>query len=271
VVGSKAYLKDLPKAEMHRLEVGDFTAGNCLDDIAAKIRRLQQCGGALKRQPHRSLKGRNMGRSFAQVAFTPLVKDQQQRHGSRRQYARIEEMGEPGNRLGPQESEFIRSRDGFYMASTSETGWPYIQYRGGPKGFLRIFDDQTLGFADLRGNRQYITVGNLQHDDRVALFLMDYAYQQRLKILGRATLHEGTTEAEELVRKLISPDERTVAERAVTIKIEAFDWNCPQHITPRYTEEELLTLLAPMRHRLETLEAENARLRKLAEPIERRN
>ena len=208
-----------------------------------------------------------MDRSFAQIAFTPLVKEQQELHGSRRQYARIEEIAEPGNRLGPQEREFIESRDGFYMASTGESGWPYIQYRGGSKGFLRILDDRTLGFADLRGNKQYITVGNLQHDDRVALFLMDYAYQQRLKILGHATLHEGNAEAAELVPKLITPGEKTVAERAVIIKIEAFDWNCPQHITPRYTEEELMTLLAPMRHRLETLEAENARLRNLTDPI----
>src|SRR5271155_5259080 len=115
-----------------------------------------------------------MSRRFAEIAFTPLVKAQQELHGSRRQYARMEESGDPGKTLGSYERAFIKERDGFYMASTSETGWPYIQYRGGSKGFLKIIDDSTLGFADLRGNKQYISVGNLHHDNRVALFLMDY-------------------------------------------------------------------------------------------------
>jgi len=147
------------------------------------------------------------------------------------------------------------------MASTSETGWPYIQYRGGSKGFLRILDNSTLGFADLRGNKQYISMGNLQHDNRVALFLMDYARQQRLKILGRAEVHEGDDAAMKLMPDLIVREEKTPSERAILIHIEAFDWNCPQHITPRYTVEELEEALAPMRRRLEFLEAENARLK----------
>ena len=208
-----------------------------------------------------------MGRRFADLAFTPLVKQQQQLHGSRRQYERVERTDDPGDRLGTYERAFIQQRDGFYMASVSETGWPYIQYRGGKKGFLRVLDDQTLGFADLRGNKQYVSVGNLQHDDRVALFLMDYAAQSRLKILGRATIHEGQTEgdaAASLMEQLRVPGEKTPAERAMVIRIEAFDWNCPQHITPRYTEEELIPLLEPMRARLEALEAENAKLRKAA-------
>lgn len=203
-----------------------------------------------------------MGRRFAEIAFTPLVKAQQQRHGSRRQYARVEAAGDLGSALGPDERDFIEQRDGFYMASTSETGWPYLQYRGGARGFLWVIDDHTLGFADLRGNKQYISVGNLQHDDRVALFLMDYTAQQRLKILGRATIHEGDTEAAELIQRLLGSSVSSVAERAVVIKVEAFDWNCPQHITPRYTEEELTVALEPLRRRLDALEAENARLRK---------
>jgi uncharacterized protein len=206
-----------------------------------------------------------MGRRFAELAFTPLIKDQQEQHGSRRQYARIEEHGEPGDQLGPFEREFVAQRDGFYMASVSETGWPYIQYRGGAKGFLRVLDDRTLGFADLRGNRQYITLGNLQHDDKVALFLMDYPTQSRLKILGRAAVHEGDAEAAKLLENLRVPEEKTVAERAIVIHVEAFDWNCPQHITPRYTQDELQEALAPMRRRLAALEEENARLRKLSE------
>ncbi|AXC13325.1 Flavodoxin reductases (ferredoxin-NADPH reductases) family 1 [Acidisarcina polymorpha] len=186
-----------------------------------------------------------MGRQFAKLAFTPLVKRQQELHGSRRQYQRIEESGEPGSQLGEDEREFIEARDGFYMASVSETGWPYIQFRGGPKGFLRVLDDQTLGFADLRGNRQYISVGNLQHDDRVALFLMDYVGQQRLKILGRTTILEGGDAAQELIAKLRTSEPNALPERAFVIHVEAFDWNCPQHITPRFTEEEIRDLLEP--------------------------
>ena len=204
-----------------------------------------------------------MSRRFAELAFTPLVKKQQEQHGSRRQYARMEEIGEAGDRLTDFEREFIASRDGFYMASVSETGWPYIQHRGGAKGFLHVLDDQTLGFADLRGNKQYISVGNLEHDDRVALFFMDYAHQLRLKILGRARVHENDAEAAALLAKLRVPGEKTPAERAIVIHVEGFDWNCPQHITPRYTQEELAGTLEPVRKRMDALEAENARLRKL--------
>jgi hypothetical protein len=175
----------------------------------------------------------------------------------------MEEMGEAGDRLTEFEREFIAGRDGFYMASTGETGWPYIQYRGGAQGFLHVLDDQTLGFADLRGNKQYISVGNLEHDDRVALFFMDYAHQMRLKILGRATVHENDAEAAALLAKLRVTGEKTPAERAFVIHVEGFDWNCPQHITPRYTSEELMATLEPVRRRMEALEAENAQLRTL--------
>ena len=185
-----------------------------------------------------------MGRRYAELAFTPLVKKQQELHGSRRQYQRVEESGASTNQLGDYERKFIAERDGFYMASVSETGWPYIQYRGGPKGFLRVVDDQTLGFVDLRGNKQYITVGNLQANNRVSLFLMDYVAQQRLKILGRADIFEGDEEAAKWIDKLRTSKRNEVPERAFIIHIEAFDWNCPQHITPRYTEEEMRELLA---------------------------
>jgi len=202
-----------------------------------------------------------MGKRFAELAFTPLVKEQQRLHGSRQSYARVEQWGEPGDRLGPMEQEFVSERDGFYMASVTESGWPYIQFRGGAKGFLRVLDERTLGFADLRGNKQYITTGNLEHDDRVALFLMDYPNQSRLKILGHAEVHEGDAEASRLMETLRVAEEKTPAERTVVIHVEAFDWNCPQHITPRYTREELEPMLEPMRKRLEALEAENKRLR----------
>jgi predicted pyridoxine 5'-phosphate oxidase superfamily flavin-nucleotide-binding protein len=202
-----------------------------------------------------------MGRRFAELAFTPLVKEQQRQHGSRHLYERVERSNDLGDRLGEFEQDFIQERDGFYMASVTESGWPYIQYRGGPKGFLRVLDERTLGFADLRGNKQYISVGNLQHDDRVALFFMDYPRQSRLKILGHAAIHEGDAEAQRLIETLRVTEEKTPVERAVLIHIEAFDWNCPQHITPRYTQEELTKVLEPMRLRLEQLEAENKRLR----------
>jgi len=202
-----------------------------------------------------------MGRRFAELAFTPLVKQHQQLHGSRHLYERVEHSNDPGDHLGPEEQAFLRQRDGFYMASVSETGWPYIQFRGGAKGFLHVLDPQNIAFADLRGNKQYISRGNLQHDSRVALFFMDYPSQSRLKILGRASILEGDDEAARLLETLRVPGEKSPAERAIVIHIEAFDWNCPQHITPRYSEEELTRILAPMRSRLEFLEAENKRLR----------
>jgi len=212
-----------------------------------------------------------MGRRFAELAFTPLVKQQQQLHGSRHMYERVERHGDAGDRLGPDEQSFIAQLDGFYMASVSETGWPYIQHRGGSKGFLRVLDPKTIGFADLRGNKQYISLGNLEHDNRVALFLMDYPNQARLKILGRARILEGSAgeanaEPARMLETLRVPGEKTPAERAILIDVEAFDWNCQQHITPRYSEEELAQILAPMRTRLEFLEAENKRLRSAVDP-----
>ena len=203
-----------------------------------------------------------MGRRFAEIAFTDAVKEQQRLHGSRHLYERVEQSGDAGDRLGAFEREFIAELDGFYLASVTESGWPYMQFRGGQKGFLKVLDERTLGFADLRGNKQYISVGNLQHDGRVALFLMDYPNQSRLKILGRAKIYEGDAEARRLLEVLRVAEEKTPAERAFVIHVEAFDWNCPQHITPRYTQEELAEILEPTRKKLEALEAENARLRK---------
>lgn len=201
-----------------------------------------------------------MTHRFLEIATTPAVKAAQEAQGSRRSYARQEE-GEPHHdRLGEAEAGFIAARDSFYLASVSETGWPYLQHRGGPEGFLRVLDETTLGFADLRGNRQYLSLGNLTADDRLCLFLMDYGHKARLKIFGRARFHDLAAEPE-LARRLIVPGYRAVPERGITIKVEAFDWNCPQHITPRFSEAELAPALAPVRQRLEELEAENARLR----------
>ena len=180
-----------------------------------------------------------MIRHFGDIAFTPAVKEQQELHGSRRQYQRMVDSAASPRGLGKSERAFIAARDGFYMASILEDGWPYIQFRGGAKGFLHVLDDMTLGFADLSGNRQYITVGNLQTNPRVALFLMDYVARRRLKVLGYAETHEGTPEAAEWIRRLQPKKRGTVVERAILIRVEAFDWNCPQHIPQRFTVDEL--------------------------------
>jgi uncharacterized protein len=209
-----------------------------------------------------------MGRRFQELAFTPLVKEHQQEHGSRRQYERMEQNSPQGqDTLGDAEKDFIQRRDSFYMASVSETGWPYIQHRGGPKGFVRVINPSLLGFADLRGNKQYISLGNLEHDPRVALFFMDYPYQTRLKILGRVEVHEHDSEAPALIKSFRLADKSDVVERVILVHVEGFDWNCPQHITPRYTMDELQEVLTPIRERLAKLEAENTALReKLSSP-----
>src|SRR5271170_8059102 len=147
------------------------------------------------------------------------------------------------------------------MASVSETGWHYVQHRGGPKGFVRVLNPSLIGFADYRGNKQYISLGNFDHDNRVALFFMDYPYQTRLKILGRVEIHKHDSQASELIKSFRSEADDAVIERAILIHVEGFDWNCPQHITPRYTQEELEGVLEPIRRRIDALEKENARLR----------
>jgi len=182
-----------------------------------------------------------MGHKFAEIAFTPNVRQLQEEYGSRKSYARMESGPDYHDQLTDKEAAFIAQRDSFYMASVSETGWPYIQHRGGPQGFLRVLDEKTIGFADFRGNRQYISVGNFKHDDRVSLILLDYPARARLKILGRAEII-GMDDADRL-KKLQLPDYRAVVERGLLIKVEAFDWNCPQHITPRYTAEEYEAVL----------------------------
>ena len=208
-----------------------------------------------------------MGRRFQELAFTRLVKEHQLEHGSRRQYERMEQTSPAGSTLGPAEQDFIKRRDSFYMASVSETGWPYVQHRGGPAGFVRVINPGLIGFADLRGNKQYVSLGNLEHDPRVALFFMDYPNQTRLKILGRVEVHEHDAEAPALIESFRPANNSDVVERVILIHVEAFDWNCPQHITPRYTMEELQEVLAPVREKLTQLEAENAALReKLSSP-----
>lgn len=184
-----------------------------------------------------------MGHKFAEIAFTPSVREVQQALGSRAHYAAMEKGPDFNNVLGEQEATFVRARDSFYMASVSETGWPYVQHRGGPIGFVSVLDGTTLGFVDFRGNRQYISTGNVRRDDRVSLFFMDYPNRLRLKVLGRAELIDSSSEQ---LAKLRLPGYRGAVERGFIIHVEAFDWNCPQHITPRYSEAEIQQLVAPL-------------------------
>ncbi len=197
---------------------------------------------------------------FAQIAFTPAVRAAQSRLGSRTGYSALDSFPDARSQLGGEEAAFIAARDGFYQASVSETGWPYVQFRGGPPGFLKVLDAHTIGYADFRGNRQYISTGNLEADGRVSLILMDYPNQRRLKLWGRARTVEGA-EAGPLLQHLEMRDYRAHVERAVVIAVEAFDWNCPQHITRRFTGPEIETVLGPMRQQLEALQAENRALR----------
>ena len=193
-----------------------------------------------------------MSHRFAEIAFTPNVKKAQEINGSRRSYARLDKGEVHHDVLGPREAAFIAERDSFYMATVSETGWPYIQHRGGAPGFVRVLDQKTIGFADFRGNRQYISVGNLETNDRVSMILMDYPNRARLKILGRARL-VGLDE-QDILTRLSLPDYRAVVERGFVITVEAFDWNCPQHITPRFTPAEIEKAVAPLHQRIVELE-----------------
>ena len=211
-----------------------------------------------------------MSPNFGSLVFTPTVKALQERYGSRRQYARLEGSGASPARLGPEESEFIGERDTFYMATLGSTGWPYVQHRGGPKGFLKVIDERTVAFADFRGNKQYISTGNLLTDNRVALILVDYPRQLRLKLLGRVEIFEGEL-ARGWIEKVRDPNYKAVTERVYVIRIEAFDWNCQQHIVPRYTEEEIREAVAPAENRMHELEQENERLRKELSRLSKKN
>lgn len=200
-----------------------------------------------------------MSYGFLDIAMTPSVKAAQTANGVAGQWSEF--RGHRAfDRFGDNERDYIAARDTLFMATVSQTGWPYIQHRGGPPGFLKVLDDQTLGFADFRGNRQYISVGNLAADDRAALILVDYPRRARMKLYGRVTAVEARDDPK-LVEKLMVPGYRAKPERALLFKLEAFDWNCPQHITPRYSEAELKDVLAPVRERLAALEEENRMLR----------
>ncbi len=195
------------------------------------------------------------------VAFTPAVKAEQTRRGSRSAYRRMEEKGGWKDRVTPDLTAFLAARDSFYFATASAEGQPYIQHRGGPKGFLQAVDDRTLGFADFGGNKQYITLGNLSENDRANIFLMDYANRQRVKLWGRARVVEDDPA---LLDRLADAAYGVRPERAILFAISAWDVNCPQHITPRYDETVIAQAVETLRRRIAELEAENARLRAAA-------
>jgi hypothetical protein len=212
---------------------------------------------------------------YLETLTTDTVQAAQQRYGSRVGMARLTRVWDTDGLLGPDEAEYIAGRDGFYLATVGETGWPYVQHRGGPPGFLHVLPDEgghsVLAWADHRGNRQYLSVGNLAASPRVSLFLMDYANRRRLKVLGTARVHDlggtpaagSSAEVVALAQRLTPPSgpRSVTVERVITVDVHAYDWNCPQHITPRWTEQELTPVLGSLQDELTRLRGENERLR----------
>lgn len=202
-----------------------------------------------------------MARTYQEIAFTPKVIEAQRHYYGQAPSCPKNDTNER-TPLGPHEIAFIGERDSFYLATISETGWPYVQHRGGPTGFLRVRDTHTLAFDDFHGNRQLLSTGNLAGNDRVALFLMDYPQRTRLKIMGHARVLDA--EDDPVLAKDLAPDARLLpkVERVFTIDVVSFDWNCQQYITPRYTEEEVARLVAaPLKQRIRELEAQLAAAR----------
>lgn len=206
-----------------------------------------------------------MRKRFFDLAFTPAVRAQQTLRGSRAAYSALAKRAATdtsADALSEDEIDFIKARDSFYLASVSESGWPYIQHRGGPVGFVRYLKDGTLGWADYTGNRQYVSIGNATADDRVASLFMDYPHQQRLKTLGHMRAHDVDSRPD-LALLLAVDGYQAKMERLIVVTVEAFDWNCPQHITPRFTVTELEVGLAPLHARIAELEKQLAAARRV--------
>jgi len=201
-----------------------------------------------------------MSDNNAHIVLTPAARREQEKRGSAKGYARKIEAGYP-DRVTPDLAGFLAELDTAFLATTSAEGAPYIQHRGGPKGFIKVIDDKTLGFADFAGNRQYITISNLAGNDRAYLFLLDFANRQRVKVWGRARVVEDDPA---LMERLVDPSYRARPERAILFTIEAWDINCSQHITERFTQPEVALAVAGLREQIVALEAENARLRAAA-------
>lgn len=202
--------------------------------------------------------------SFGSIAFSSASKKFQEKYGSRVAYQKMEARS-VFQGLTEMEKEFISSRDSFYMASLGESGYPYIQHRGGPKGFLKVIDSQTLAFPDFSGNKQYITAGNVTTEKKVSLILMDYAAQARLKIYAKAEII-AWNDRPDLVRAVALENYAARTERIMLLKVDAYDWNCPQHITPRFTQEEIEEALTPQREYIAKLESEIRELKLKLKP-----
>lgn len=203
-----------------------------------------------------------MAYKFLDMLTTNSVREAQSENGAREQWADF--SGDRRFDLFDERAKaFIAARDSFYMASVSENGWPYVQHRGGPPGFLKVLDDKTLGFADFRGNRQYISLGNVRADDRVALFMVDYPRRKRLKLLAHMTVHPLDANPE-LAGRIIDADYPGEPERLMTLSLESYDWNCPQHIIPRFTKEMVDLAAEPLQEEIARLTAENKALKENA-------
>jgi predicted pyridoxine 5'-phosphate oxidase superfamily flavin-nucleotide-binding protein len=197
-----------------------------------------------------------MPRKFGEIAFTPFVQAAQERRGSRQIYEKYIANGSASDRIDEKLETFISQLDGFYLGTVGSNGYPYIQFRGGSPGFLKVLDEKTLGFADFKGNVQYITVGNLEGNDKAFLFLMDYRHRERLKIWGRAKYIEGDNA---LIERLKVPNYKAEVERAIVFEVEAYSWNCPQHIPVRYSEEEVKSMMTPLETRIAELKEKLAK------------
>lgn len=196
-----------------------------------------------------------MPRKFGEIAFTPEVQAAQQQRGSRQTYERYIANGAASDRITPEIETFIAQLEGFYLGTVSSNGYPYIQFRGGPPGFLKALDEQTLAFPDFKGNVQYITVGNLDREAKAFLFLMNYRQRERLKLWGKAQYVEGDTA---LLERLQLPGYQAEVERVILFQVEAWSWNCPQHIPIRYSEAEVNAIVAPLNDRIAELEQQLA-------------
>lgn len=209
-----------------------------------------------------------MGHVYRRTFFSDAARALQHRYGSRAAYAKSEAEAEPDGAVDPiteREATFIGARDSFYIASVTADGWPYVQHRGGPPGFLHWLGGNRIGFADYRGNRQYISAANLADDPRVSLFLVDYANRHRLKIAGHARLID-LADDPALVTSLMPRSYHATPERAIVIDVVGHDWNCSQHILPRFTEAEISAAVRPMAAEINRLRAEIAVLRAASTP-----
>ncbi|MDB5852855.1 MAG: putative pyridoxine 5-phosphate oxidase [Herminiimonas sp.] len=200
-----------------------------------------------------------MSNGFLDIAVTPTVRAVQEKMGAYRKRQDPARHRDP-DRFTEYEAAFLSDRDSFYMATVSETGWPYVQHRGGPRGFLKVVDDRTLAFADYRGNRQYISTGNLSANNRICLIAVDYTRRLRLKVFAYVETLE--VDNDPVLTELVSvPGYKAKLERIFRLRVESFDWNCPQHIAPRFTELEVNEAVRPLRDRLAEVEADNVALR----------